>query len=173
MAGRKLKVFQAQFGFYDTVVAAPSQAAALRIWGVRRNLFASDDATVVTDERAIAAALAAPETILRRPVGSRDAFTVDPTGLPQVPDAPVKPAAKPATEPKAKRTKPRLVAKSKPEAKPRPTSEPRPAARAPPDRSQLDAAEAALAALDADRRREEAAFRQEGEDLDARRRAAQ
>jgi hypothetical protein len=24
MAGRKLKVFQAQFGFYDTVVAAPS-----------------------------------------------------------------------------------------------------------------------------------------------------
>jgi hypothetical protein len=27
VAGRKLKVFQAQFGFYDTVVAAPSQAA--------------------------------------------------------------------------------------------------------------------------------------------------
>ena len=24
MAGRKLKVFQAQFGFYDTVVAAPT-----------------------------------------------------------------------------------------------------------------------------------------------------
>ena len=33
MAGRKLKVFQAQFGFYDTIVAAPSQAAALRACG--------------------------------------------------------------------------------------------------------------------------------------------
>lgn len=29
-AGRKLKVFQAQFGFYDTVVAAASQAAAFK-----------------------------------------------------------------------------------------------------------------------------------------------
>jgi hypothetical protein len=34
MAGCKLKVFQAQFGFYDTVVTAPSQAAALCAWGV-------------------------------------------------------------------------------------------------------------------------------------------
>ena len=45
MAGRKLKVFQAQFGFYDTIVAAPSQAAALRAWGVNQNLFASGEAT--------------------------------------------------------------------------------------------------------------------------------
>jgi hypothetical protein len=28
VAGRKLKVFQAQFGFYDTVAAALSQASA-------------------------------------------------------------------------------------------------------------------------------------------------
>jgi hypothetical protein len=34
------KVFQAQFGFYDTVVAAPSQVAALRAWGIHQNLFA-------------------------------------------------------------------------------------------------------------------------------------
>ena len=39
MAGCKLKVSQAQFGFFDTVVAAPSQAAALRAWGVNQNLF--------------------------------------------------------------------------------------------------------------------------------------
>ena len=33
---RKLKVFQTQFGFFDTVLAAPSQAAALRAWGTHR-----------------------------------------------------------------------------------------------------------------------------------------
>ena len=32
MAARKLKVFQAQFGFYDTVVAAASHTAGLRAW---------------------------------------------------------------------------------------------------------------------------------------------
>jgi hypothetical protein len=42
--GAKLKAYQAQIGFYDTVVAAPSQAAALRVWGVRQNLFAGDEA---------------------------------------------------------------------------------------------------------------------------------
>ena len=72
MAGRKLKVFQAQFGFYDTVVAAPSQAAALRAWGMHQNLFASGEATVTTDEAAVAAAIAHPETPLRRAVGSND-----------------------------------------------------------------------------------------------------
>jgi len=39
MAGRKLKVFQAQFGFFDTVVAAPSRAAALRAWGARQKIY--------------------------------------------------------------------------------------------------------------------------------------
>ncbi len=72
MAGRKLKVFQAQFGFYDTVVAAPSQAAALRAWGVNQNLFASGEAKAATDEAAIAAATAHPETPLRRAVGSTE-----------------------------------------------------------------------------------------------------
>ena len=52
MAVRKLKVFQAQFGFYDTVVAAPSRAAALRAWGTHQNLFASGEAKVATDEAA-------------------------------------------------------------------------------------------------------------------------
>ena len=74
MPGRRLKVFQAQFGFYDTVVAAPSQAAALRAWGTRQDLFASGDARRATDEAAVAAALAHPETLLRRAVGSADPF---------------------------------------------------------------------------------------------------
>lgn len=150
MAGRKLKVFQAQFGFYDTVVAAPSQAAALRAWGVNQNLFASGEATIATDEAAIAAAIAHPETLLRRAVGSSDAFAVEPTSLPDVPAAP-------------KRVMPKAAAKAKPAAPAKP----------PADRSKLDAAEKALGALDEDRKREEADFRREAEDLETRRMAAQ
>src|SRR3954452_17807754 len=74
---RKLKVFQAQFGFFDTVVAVPSQAAALRLWGTHQNLFATGHAKVVTDEAAIAAALEHPGTLLRRAVRSNDPFSIE------------------------------------------------------------------------------------------------
>ena len=84
----RLKVFQAQFGFYDSVVAAPSQVAALRAWGTHQNLFAGGDARVTTDEAAVKAALEHQEVPLRRPVGSHDPFEVDPAGLPKAPDAP-------------------------------------------------------------------------------------
>src|ERR1700761_7217407 len=103
MAGRKLKVFQAQFGFYDTVVAAPSQAAALRAWGTRQNLFASGEARPVTDPKTVEAATAQPETVLKRPVGSKDAFVADPSGLP---DGPAPPKA-PKPSPAKKTSKPR------------------------------------------------------------------
>lgn len=147
---RKLKVFQAQFGFYDTVVAAPSQAAALRAWGVNQNLFASGDARVTTDEAAVAAATAHPETPLRRAVGSREPFALEPTSLPSVPDAPKTP-----------------VSRALPKVRPAPPAKP------PADRSQLDAAERALAALDEDRKRQEADFRREAAALERRRMAAQ
>ena len=146
MAGRKLKVFQAQFGFYDTVVATPSRAAALRAWGTRQDLFASGEATETTD----AAAIAQPETPLRRAVGSTDPFALEPTSLPKVPDAPKKAAAKPAAK-----------------AKPRTPAKP------PAVRSQLDAAETALRGLDERRKAEEADFRREEDELEARREAAQ
>lgn len=151
MAGRKLKVFQAQFGFYDTVVAAPSQAAALRAWGVNQNLFASGEAKVTTDEATIAAAVGHPGTPLRRAIGSRDPFALEPTSLP---DAPHAPKTKPS---------PKSVDKPKPAAPVRP----------PADRSRLDAAEATLLALDEARKREEADFRRQAEALEARRMAAQ
>jgi hypothetical protein len=144
---RPLKVFQAQFGFYDTVVAAPSQAAALRAWGIRQNLFADGQATVIDDAQAVEAALAHPETPLRRAVGSRDRFLLEPTGLPTVPDAP-------------------KTARSN--AKPRPKP-----AKPPADRSQLDAAERALRELDEARKREEAGFRRRQNDLDTETAAAQ
>ncbi|HTI68224.1 MAG TPA: hypothetical protein VL460_11825 [Caulobacteraceae bacterium] len=145
----KLKVFQAQFGFFDTVVAAPSQAAALRAWGTHQNLFASGDARVTTDEAAVKAALEHPETPLRRPVGSNAPFELEPKGLPDIPDAPKRtPAPKPL---------------GKPAAKP----------KAPADRSKLDAAEAALRTLDERRKAEEAAFRAEEEALEERKSQAQ
>lgn len=152
---RKLKVFQAQFGFFDTVLAAPSQAAALRAWGTHRNLFATGDAKVATDEAAIAAALEDPGTLLRRAVGSNEPFALAPTSLPKIPDTP---KATPAS------IRP-LPSKAKPKAEPvrRPTA----------DRSRLDAAEVALGELDDRRRREEADLRRQQEELDAKRTAAQ
>jgi hypothetical protein len=144
---RKLKVFQAHFGFYDTVVAAPSQAAALRAWGVHRNVFADGQARLTTDEAAVAAATAQPETVLKRPVGSDGPFEVDPASLPEIPEAP---PGKPAG-------KTRRAAPAKPPA----------------DRRTLDRAEAALRALDQRRKAEEAALSERQAALDAQRDAAQ
>jgi hypothetical protein len=148
--GRKLKVFQAQFGFDDTVVAAASQAAALRAWGTHQNLFASGDAKVTTDKAAVAAAIAHPGTPLRRAVGTAAPFTLEPTSLPRVPDAP-------------------KTAASRPHAK----STTNTSARSPADRSALDAAEKVLHELVARRKTEEAEFRCEQDELDERRQTAQ
>src|SRR4051812_5719728 len=84
---RKLKVFQASVGFYDTVVAVPSQAAALRAWGTHQNLFKDGVARPAEDEAAIHAALAQPGIVLRRAIGTSDRFGLDP-GLPKFPDLP-------------------------------------------------------------------------------------
>ena len=147
---RKLKVFQAQFGFHDSVVAAPSQAAALRAWGTHQNLFANGQACVTTEPKAVEAALAHPETPLLRPVGSDEAFQLKPTTLPKVPEPPKRPAAKPA-------------AKAKPE----------PAPKVEADRSALNAAEAARRKLDEARKREEADLRRRQDELDQEKGTAQ
>ena len=137
-----MKVFQTQVGFYDIVIAVPSQAAALRAWGTRQNLFADGQAKLTTDEAAVKMALAHPDTPLRRAVGSNDAFALEPTSLPKVPDAP------------------KRVGKSKAAAKPRAAPKP------PADRTQLDAAEARLKALDEKRKREESTLRKKQAVLD-------
>ncbi|CAN7483389.1 hypothetical protein [Caulobacter sp. LjRoot300] len=167
---RRLKVYAAQFGFHDSVVAAPNQAAALAAWGTRQNLFADGRATVTDDPAAIAAAMAHPEIPLRRAVGSTDPFGLEP-GLPDVPDPP-------------RRTRPdlKLVHKAKPAkavpdlelrdlAEPEPEPEPPP----PPDRSRLDAAQAHLADIHRKRLAEEADLKArraalEADELSARRR---
>lgn len=152
---RKLKVFQAQFGFFDTVLAAPSQAAALRAWGTHRNLFATGDAKVATDEVAIAAALGQPGPLLRRAMGSNEPFALEPTSLPKIPDTPK--ATPVSTRPPPSKAKPKTE----------------PARRPPADRSKLNAAEAALGELDDRRKREEVDLRRQQDELNAKRAAAQ
>lgn len=144
-APRRLKVYQAQFGFHDSVVAAPNQAAALAAWGIRQNLFAEGRAKVAHDPSAVEAALAHPETPLRRAIGSNDPFSLEPN-LPQIPDPPKRP--KPALK---------VVAKVK-------APEP---ARPPPDRAQVDDAEKRLTAINARRLKEEADIQGRREALEA------
>jgi hypothetical protein len=121
----RLKTFQAHLGFFDTVVAAPSQKAALEAWGSRQNLFHDGTARLATDEDAIKAALAKPGVVLKRLSGSRDPFVEQPA-LPEVSGKlRHKPSGK--TEPAPKKPKRQ------------------------PDRSKLDAAKRALDALKQER----------------------
>jgi hypothetical protein len=133
---RLLKVFQAHLGFYDTVVAAPSRAAALKAWGSRQNLFRDGSAKETEDPHATAVARAKPGIVLRRPAGSRTPFTENP-GLPKLPSLPKKPVtAKEATSAAVRevaRPKLRVVPPSLP--------------RKPPDRGPIEHAEKALTAL--------------------------
>ena len=66
---RALKVFRTPVGFYDAIVAAPSQKAALAAWGTTTNLFASGDACVVEDPALQAEALAHPGEVIKKPRG--------------------------------------------------------------------------------------------------------
>lgn len=86
MAKRVLKVFQAHLGFYDTVVAAPSQKAALEAWGAGKAEFAKGFAKATNDPAAVEAALANPGVVLRRPFGSNGPFKreADPVSAPKV-----------------------------------------------------------------------------------------
>ena len=143
---RILKVFQAQFGFHDTVVATSSQTAALRAWGTRQNLFADGSAHLATDQSAIDAALKHPDQTLRRAVGSNEPFSLAPVELPTIPDLP---------------------------RKPQKSAEPHKPPPAPADRSKLDRAETLRRELEAKRKQEEAEFRREEDALAQRRAAAQ
>jgi hypothetical protein len=78
------KVFQARLGFYDTIVAAPSQTSALAAWGSKQDLFQIGLAKQVDDPEAIKAAMAKPGIVLRRPYGSSVPFSEN-RPLPKVP----------------------------------------------------------------------------------------
>src|SRR3954469_8954040 len=156
---RPLKTFQAHLGFYDTVVAAPSRAAALKAWGSRQNLFREGVASETKDAQAVTAALAKPGVVLRRPVGSNAPFSENPD-LPRVPNWPKnapapKTQAKPAPppEPPPRREPPRLrlvPPPSKPQPAPKPEPTPRPAPKRQVSRAPVDAAEKAVADIKRD-----------------------
>jgi len=61
-------------GFYDSIVAAPSQKSALAAWGARPTQFSQGFAAVTKDPAAVEAALAQPGVVLKRPFGSTSEF---------------------------------------------------------------------------------------------------
>jgi hypothetical protein len=72
---RKLKTYQTSLGFFDLAVAAPSMKAALDAWGSEANLFHQGFAKETSDPDIVAAAMAEPGVVLRRPVGSKGRFS--------------------------------------------------------------------------------------------------
>jgi len=71
---RKLKTYQTSLGFFDQAIAAPSMKAALEAWGADSNLFHQGAAKESDDPNVIAATMAKPGVVLRRPVGSDGPF---------------------------------------------------------------------------------------------------
>ncbi len=129
MAKPRLKVFRAQMGFAEAVVAAPSRKAALEAWGARQNLFAEGLADVTNEALAVEAATARPGVVLQRPIGSQAAFAAQLFGRPAPPRV------------KPDQGRPRLAG-----AAPQPKPHPRPK----PDRSALTAAEGVLSTVERD-----------------------
>src|SRR5215218_7965487 len=71
----KLKTYQTSLGFFDLAMAAPSMKAALEAWGADSNLFHQGAAKESHDPDVIAATLAKPGIVLRRPVGTERPFS--------------------------------------------------------------------------------------------------
>src|SRR5215831_2989358 len=71
---KKLKTYQTSLGFFDLAIASPSMKAALDAWGADSNLFHQGAAKESEDPDVIAATLAAPGVVLKRPVGSSGPF---------------------------------------------------------------------------------------------------
>jgi colicin import membrane protein len=71
---RKLKTYQTSLGFYDLAISAPSMKAALDAWGAGSNLFHQGAAKETDDPDVVAATMAQPGVVLRRPAGSSGRF---------------------------------------------------------------------------------------------------
>src|ERR1700710_1080372 len=65
---RKLKTYQTSLGFFEQAIAAPSMKAALEAWGADSNLFHQGAAKESDDPDVIAATMAKPGVVLKRPV---------------------------------------------------------------------------------------------------------
>ena len=104
---RRLKTYQTSLGFFDLAIAAPSMKAAADAWGLKTNEFKRGFAKETHDPAIVAATMAKPGVVLRRPVGSNSPFKQHaelPKDLPigNVNEREVKPRRK-AKEPKTPR----------------------------------------------------------------------
>jgi colicin import membrane protein len=142
---RKLKTYQTSLGFYDQAVAAPSMKAALDAWGARSNLFHQGAAKETDDPDIVAATMASPGVVLRRPVGSNGPFTEH---------------ARLPTDLAADEAKP-TKSKAKSKAKSKPKKLPAKAAKKPSGKIDDRQARQAAAAFEKEERRREAERRKE------------
>jgi colicin import membrane protein len=101
---RKLKTYITNLGFFELALAAPSMKAALEAWGMGHNAFHHGFARETDDPKIVAATMAKPGVVLRRPVGTTGAFA-EHAELPRnwkiapPKTAPVKPVSKPPPRP--------------------------------------------------------------------------
>ena len=111
---KKLKTYETSLGFFDLAIAAPSMKAALEAWGADSNLFHQGAAKQSEDPDVVAATMAKPGVMLKRPVGSNGPFKEQaelPTNLGDATARPSKAARKPAGR-KPKKTSPRPADKA-------------------------------------------------------------
>jgi colicin import membrane protein len=105
---RRLKAYQTSSGFFDLAVAAPSMKAAAEAWGSRTNVFKQGFAKETRDPAIVAATMAKPGVVLRRPVGSNGAFT-EHAELPK--DLPVEKVRAKQAKPQKERPSPKIDSK--------------------------------------------------------------
>jgi colicin import membrane protein len=106
---RRLKTYQTSSGFFDLAVAAPSMKAAAEAWGSRTNVFKQGFATETRDPGIVAATMAKPGVVLRRPVGSHGPFT-EHAELPK--DLPVEKVRAKQAKPQKERPSPKIDSKA-------------------------------------------------------------
>lgn len=71
---KKLKAYRASIGFFDLAIAAPSMKAAIEAWGANADIFHSGFAEETEDPKIVDAVMNKPGIVLRRPIGSDEAF---------------------------------------------------------------------------------------------------
>lgn len=149
---RNLKTYQTSLGFYDQAIAAPSMKAALEAWGASSNLFHQGAAKETGDPDIVAATLAKPGVVLRRPVGSDGPFTESAELPTDLAGDDARPKRKPGKRPAktANRTATRTASKAAKKTAEKPSR-----------RLDDQAARKAAAAFEKEERRREAARRKE------------
>jgi colicin import membrane protein len=99
---RKLKTYQTSVGFFDLAIAAPSMKAAAEAWGSQTDIFRRGFASETHEPAIVAATMARPGVVLKRPVGSNEPFR-EHAKLPELPDIERDKQSRPKPQPKGKK----------------------------------------------------------------------